>query len=67
MRSWHSPIPSTRSSVDEDVDIHDPTQVEWARTFRVQADKDVIIIAGAQAKHVDPSVRPWISRTASCR
>jgi len=54
-------LPDTKHAivVDEDVDIHDPTQVEWARTFRVQADKDVIIIAGAQAKHVDPSVRPW--------
>jgi len=54
-------LPDTKHAivVDEDVDIRDPTQVEWARTFRVQADKDVIIIAGAQAKHVDPSVRPW--------
>jgi 2,5-furandicarboxylate decarboxylase 1 len=54
-------LPDTKHAlvVDEDVDIHDPTQVEWARTFRVQADKDVIIIEGAQAKHVDPSVRPW--------
>jgi 2,5-furandicarboxylate decarboxylase 1 len=54
-------LPDTKHAlvVDEDVDIHDPTQVEWARTFRVQADKDVIVVAGAQAKHVDPSVRPW--------
>jgi len=54
-------LPDTKHAlvVDEDVDIHDPTQVEWAKTFRVQADKDVIIIEGAQAKHVDPSVRPW--------
>ena len=54
-------LPDTKHAivVDEDVDIHDSTQVEWARTFRVQPDKDVIIVAGAQAKHVDPSVRPW--------
>jgi 2,5-furandicarboxylate decarboxylase 1 len=54
-------LPDTKHAivVDEDIDISDPTQVEWARTFRVQADKDVIIIGGAQAKHVDPSVRPW--------
>lgn len=45
--------------VDDDVDIADPVQVEWALTFRVQADRDVIIVSGAQAKHVDPSVRPW--------
>jgi 2,5-furandicarboxylate decarboxylase 1 len=54
-------LPDTKHAlvVDEDVDILDPVQVEWARTFRVQADKDVIIFSGAQAKHVDPSVRPW--------
>src|SRR5262249_7677415 len=54
-------LPDTKHAlvVDEDVDIFDPTQVEWARTFRVQADRDVIVIAGAQGKHVDPSVRPW--------
>ena len=54
-------LPDTKHAlvVDEDIDIFDPTQVEWARTFRVQADKDVIIIGGAQGKHVDPSVRPW--------
>jgi 2,5-furandicarboxylate decarboxylase 1 len=54
-------LPDTKHAlvVDDDVDIADPTQVEWARTFRVQADRDVIVISGAQAKHVDPSVRPW--------
>jgi 2,5-furandicarboxylate decarboxylase 1 len=54
-------LPDTKHAlvVDEDVDIFDPTQVEWARTFRVQADRDVIIHSGAQAKHVDPSVKSW--------
>jgi 2,5-furandicarboxylate decarboxylase 1 len=54
-------LPDTKHAlvVDEDIDILDPVQVEWARTFRVQADRDVIVIGGAQAKHVDPSVRPW--------
>ncbi len=54
-------LPDTKHAlvVDEDVDIFDPTQVEWARTFRVQADRDVVIHSGAQAKHVDPSVKPW--------
>ncbi len=45
--------------VDEDIDISDPVQVEWALTFRVQADRDVIVVGGAQSKHVDPSVRAW--------
>jgi 2,5-furandicarboxylate decarboxylase 1 len=54
-------LPDTKHAivVDEGIDIHDPTEVEWARTFCVQADRDVIVIEGAQAKHVDPSVRPW--------
>ena len=54
-------LPDTKHAivVDEDIDIGDPVQVEWARTFRVQADKDVIVLSGAQAKHVDPSVRSW--------
>lgn len=54
-------LPDTKHAlvVDEDVDIFDPVQVEWARTFRVQADQDVMIISGAQGKHIDPSVRAW--------
>jgi 2,5-furandicarboxylate decarboxylase 1 len=44
---------------DEDINIHDPDQLDWAMTFRVQADKDVIVVSGARAKHVDPSVRAW--------
>jgi len=54
-------LPDTKHAivVDEDVDISDPVQVESALTFRVQADRDVIIIQDAQAKHIDPSVRAW--------
>lgn len=54
-------LPDTKHAivVDHDIDILDPVQVEWARTFCVQADRDVLIIEGAQGKHVDPSVRPW--------
>jgi 2,5-furandicarboxylate decarboxylase 1 len=44
---------------DDDIDIYDASQVEWAVTFRCQADKDIIILSGMKAKHVDPSVRPW--------
>lgn len=45
--------------VDDDIDIYDSSQVEWAVTFRCQADKDIVILSGMKAKHVDPSVRPW--------
>lgn len=42
--------------VDEDIDVFDPTDVEWAIATRVQGDKDVIIIPGARAKPLDPSL-----------
>lgn len=45
--------------VDDDVDIFDPMRMEWAITFRVQADRDVIIVSGAQGKHIDPSIQAW--------
>jgi 2,5-furandicarboxylate decarboxylase 1 len=44
---------------DDDIDIHDPDDVDWAIAFRVQADKDTMIISGARAKHIDPSVKAW--------
>jgi 2,5-furandicarboxylate decarboxylase 1 len=43
--------------VDDDVDIHDPTQVEWAVATRFQADRDLVIIAEAQGSKLDPSTR----------
>lgn len=42
--------------VDDDIDVFDPTDVEWAIATRVQADKDVFIIPGARAKPLDPSL-----------
>jgi 2,5-furandicarboxylate decarboxylase 1 len=44
---------------DDDIDIFDPDMLDWAMTFRVQADHDVLIIPGARGKHIDPSVRAW--------
>jgi 2,5-furandicarboxylate decarboxylase 1 len=44
---------------DDDIDIFDPDALDWAMTFRVQADHDVLIIPGARGKHIDPSVRAW--------
>ncbi len=43
---------------DDDVDIYDPVEVEWAVATRVQADKDVLIISGSRAKPLDPSLPP---------
>ena len=42
--------------VDDDIDVNDPTEVEWAIATRVQGDKDVIVIPGARAKPLDPSL-----------
>ncbi len=41
--------------VDDDVDIFDPFEVEWAIASRVQADQDVVIIPGARGNGLDPS------------
>jgi 2,5-furandicarboxylate decarboxylase 1 len=44
---------------DDDINIHDPDDLDWAIAFRVQADRDAIILEGARAKHIDPSVMSW--------
>jgi 2,5-furandicarboxylate decarboxylase 1 len=41
--------------VDEDVDVHDPDEVEWAVATRFQADRDLVVVAGAQGSALDPS------------
>jgi 2,5-furandicarboxylate decarboxylase 1 len=41
--------------VDEDVDVHEPQQVEWAVATRFQADRDLVVIPGAQGSVLDPS------------
>jgi len=42
--------------VDEDIDVHNAMDVEWAIATRVQGDKDVVVIPGARAKPLDPSL-----------
>jgi 2,5-furandicarboxylate decarboxylase 1 len=42
--------------VDDDIDVHNAMDVEWAIATRVQGDKDVVIIPGARAKPLDPSL-----------
>jgi 2,5-furandicarboxylate decarboxylase 1 len=43
--------------VDEDVDIHNPAEVEWAIATRFQADKDLVIVPDSQGSKLDPSTR----------
>ncbi|WP_017777651.1 UbiD family decarboxylase [Paraburkholderia kururiensis] len=41
--------------VDTDVDVHDPAEVEWAIATRFQADRDLVVVPGAQGSPLDPS------------
>ncbi len=41
--------------VDDDIDIRDPNQVNWALSFCVQPDKDAFILSGTAAVQLDPS------------
>ncbi|MBI2209414.1 MAG: UbiD family decarboxylase [Deltaproteobacteria bacterium] len=43
---------------DDDIDIFDPVDVEWAIATRVQADRDVVVISNARSKPLDPSLPP---------
>lgn len=41
--------------VDEDINIYDPHDVEWAISTRLQADKDTIILSNQPGSSLDPS------------
>lgn len=41
--------------VDEDVDVNDPEQVEWAIATRCQPDRDLTVVSGARGSSLDPS------------
>jgi 2,5-furandicarboxylate decarboxylase 1 len=43
--------------VDEDVDIHNSNEVEWAVATRFQADRDLVIVPESQGSKLDPSTR----------
>lgn len=47
--------------VDEDVNIGDSDEIEWAIATRFQADKDLLVVADAQGSKLDPSSRHGIS------
>ncbi|MBM3527693.1 MAG: UbiD family decarboxylase [Alphaproteobacteria bacterium] len=46
--------------VDEDVDIHNPQEVEWAVATRFQADRDLVIVPESQGSKLDPSNRDGV-------
>lgn len=41
--------------VNDDVDIHNPAEVEWAVATRSRADRDVLIVPDAQGSRLDPT------------
>ncbi|MCC6890013.1 MAG: UbiD family decarboxylase [Hyphomicrobiales bacterium] len=43
--------------VDDDVDIHNPTEVEWAVATRFQADRDLLVVTESQGSRLDPTTR----------
>lgn len=42
---------------DDDVDIFDPDALERALAYRVQPARDIIVVEGARASHLDPSIQ----------
>jgi UbiD family decarboxylase len=44
--------------VDEDVDIADPAQLEWAMATRFQAHRDLVVLRGQKGSSLDPSADP---------
>ncbi len=47
--------------VDDDVDVHDAEQVEWAVATRFQADRDLVVVSGALGSVLDPSTDRGVS------
>lgn len=43
--------------VDEDIDIFDPLDVEWAMATRFQADRDLLVVSGALCSKLDPAAQ----------
>jgi len=41
--------------VDDDIDVFDPSDVEWAINTRVQPDRDIIIVPNMNSSTLDPS------------
>ncbi len=47
--------------VDAEVDIYDPEEVEWALATRFQAERDLIVVHGAEGSKLDPSSNAGVS------
>ena len=47
--------------VDKDVDISSSEEIEWAVATRFQADRDLLVVAGALGSKLDPTSNDGIS------
>ena len=50
--------------VDEDIDIHNPMEVEWAFATRFQGDRGLVLKTDQTGSSLDPSADP-ITRTTT--
>ncbi len=49
--------------VDDDIDVTNPAEIEWAMATRFQADKDIVIKTGVKGSSLDPSADPETRET----
>lgn len=49
--------------VDEDINIHDPSEVEWAFATRFQGDRGLVVKTGEVGSSLDPSAEPETRKT----
>lgn len=49
--------------VDEDIDIYDPNEIEWAMATRFQGDRDMVILENQKGSSLDPSADPHTRET----
>jgi 2,5-furandicarboxylate decarboxylase 1 len=49
--------------LDDDVDVHDAGDVEWAMATRIQGDEDLIVIPGLRGRSIDPSKKDGLLTT----
>lgn len=45
-------------TVDDDIDIYDPREVEWAIATRARADRDVVVKSDVEGSSLDPTADP---------
>jgi len=47
--------------VDEDIDVYDDRDVEWAIATRFQADRGLVVLHGLRVSSIDPSANDGIT------